>query len=321
MNSVKTQDYHNLRSNYGEILSRIDNGKILVFDSEVSNSTGSSQFKEHFPNRFFECFIAEQNMISVAGGVGAYGFSPFVSTFSAFLTRGFDQIRMTQYSETSVNFVGTHVGVSIGEDGPSQMALEDIAMFNSILESEIYYPSDLKSFESALKIMLKSNSKVKYCRVTRGDLLDIYEENTEFKQGDSKLVYTTNNQKPDLTIITGGVCLEESIKACEKLKTDGKDHSINIIDIFCLKPINIDLLLQNIGKSTRILVVEDHFSSGGIYSIILQKLAENKLLSNFQTIDSLSINIIPKSGSKNDLLKFCKIDSESIYNKLKQILN
>jgi len=181
---------------YGDALLALGaaNNRIVAMDAEMSNSTYSEKFAKQFPERYFEMFIAEQNMITAALGLSKQGYIPFISTFAAFLSRGFDQIRMAQYSAPNLKICGSHSGVSIGPDGPSQMGLEDIAMFRSVLKSTIFYPSDAVSAFKLTEIMAK-NSGLFYLRTNRKETPVIYDEKEEFSIGGSKTHFVRNGLK------------------------------------------------------------------------------------------------------------------------------
>ena len=210
--NYKIGDLIATRLAYGDALLALGeiNEKIVALDAEMSNSTYSEKFAKKFPERYFEMFIAEQNMMTTALGMSKLRFIPFISTFAAFLTRGFDQLRMAQYSAPNLKVVGSHCGVSIGPDGPSQMGLEDISMFRSILDSTVFYPSDATSTYKLTEIMAK-NKGLFYLRTNRKETPVIYEEKEEFKIGGSKIHTVRNSLKPFPTkksktlIISAGV--------------------------------------------------------------------------------------------------------------------
>jgi len=248
------------------------NPHVIALDGDVKNSTYSIKFKEAFPDRFIECFIAEQNLAGVAIGAATRDRTvAFASTFAAFWTRAFDQIRMGTISQTNVNFCGSHVGCSIGEDGPSQMALEDLAMFRSLNSSTVFYPSDAVSTERALE--LAANTKgVCYIRTSRPNTPVIYENNEHFEIGKAKVVHTA--QSAVATIVTGGVTLHEAIKAAHKLQEKGKN--VRIIDLFTVKPLDWKTILENVQQTNNNLItVEDHYPEGGIGEAVSSALLLN----------------------------------------------
>src|SRR4030065_1976126 len=202
--SNKANIFISTREAYGEALTKIaqDNENIVALDAEVSNSTYSEIFKKSYPKRFFEMFIAEQNMVSVALGMSKLNLIPFISTFSAFLSRAYDQIRMSQYSNPNIKFVGSHAGVSIGQDGPSQMGLEDIAMFRAILDSVVLYPSDAVSTEKLVEEAAKHHG-ITYIRTTREATPIIYNKDEVFTIGGSKILRKSN--RDSATVIAAGI--------------------------------------------------------------------------------------------------------------------
>jgi len=334
--NYKMQDLVATRMAYGDALVALgnDNDKVVVFDAEVSNSTFSEKFAKKFANRYFEMFIAEQNMISTALGLSKLGFIPFASTFAAFLTRGFDQIRMAQYSAPNLKIVGSHCGVSIGPDGPSQMGLEDLAMFRSILNSIIFYPADAVSTFKLTEVMANKNGLF-YLRTNRKETPVIYDEREEFKIGGSKIHYikdqkskikTTNQKLKIKTLIIGaGITLHEALKAQEKLAQEGIETIV--VDLYCIKPIDQQTIQQLAINISNIIVVEDHYPAGGIGEAVLsvlntmieknQSSIVNRLLSiNFI---HLCVRKLPRSGTPEELLHFEEIDSEAIIKAVKKL--
>ena len=261
------------------------NEKIVALDAEMSNSTYSEKFAKKFPERYFEMFIAEQNMISSALGLSKLGLIPFVSTFAAFLTRGFDQIRMAQYSAPNLKICGSHSGVSIGPDGPSQMGLEDLAMFRSILNSTIFYPADATSAFKLTQIMAKQDGLF-YLRTNRKETPVIYGEKEEFKVGGSKthhinvkLQITNNksitnnkfkNSKQKTLIIAAGVTLHEALKAQKELAEQGIETVV--LDCYSVKPLDVQSINRLTKEIKNVIVVEDHYPAGGIGEAILSVL-------------------------------------------------
>ena len=237
-----------------------NNKDVIALDGDVKNSTYSIKFKEAFPDRFVECFIAEQNLAGVAIGTACRNRQiAFASTFAAFWSRAFDQIRMGAISQTNVNFSGSHVGCSIGEDGASQMALEDLAMFRSVSGSTVFYPSDAVSTERALE--LAANTKgVCYIRTSRPATPVIYDNEEVFQIGKAKLV-TEVSDADICTIVSGGVTLHEALKAANSLRQKGK--SVRVIDVFTVKPLDWKTILEHAQQTNnRIITVEDHYPQG-----------------------------------------------------------
>jgi len=300
------------RKAYGKALVRIfpQFPNMVVLDAEVSNSTYSEIFKEKYPEQFFEMYIAEQNMVGAALGLSRRGKIPFVSTFAAFFTRAFDQIRMSQYSDANIKFVGSHAGVSIGEDGPSQMGLEDIAMFRAILNSVVLYPSDAVSTEKLVEEAAKHNGIV-YIRTTRKDTPIIYDKDEEFIIGGSKVLRKSNSDF--VTVIAAGVTLHEALNAYEELKKEG--IFIRVIDLYSIKPIDISTLHEAARTTKAIITVEDHFAEGGLGEAVKTALSDHAA-----PVYSLSVRKMPRSGKPDELLDYEEISRSAINKKVKEII-
>lgn len=309
--NFKKGDLISTRKAFGLVLENLGkiNKNLVVLDAEVSNSTFTEFFKNKFPNRFFEMFIAEQNMISCALGFSKIGFIPFCASFSAFLTRAFDQIRMAGYSNGNLKIIGSHAGVSIGEDGVSQMGLEDLAMMRTIFDSVVFYPCDAISTQKLIIESLKCPGIV-YLRTTRGETPVIYDLNESFEIGGFKILQSSQNDQ--LTLITAGVTVFEALKAYEELKKE--DIFLRIIDLYCIKPINKEKLIQAIGDTKKIITVEDHYLQGGLGEVVSSVLSENGF-----SIYHLAVKKMPRSGKKEELLAYEEINSEAIIAKIKKI--
>lgn len=299
------------RKAYGNALVRLYSGfpEIVALDAETSNSTFSADFGKVHPERFFEMFIAEQNMVGVASGLSTRGHIPFVSTFGAFFSRAYDQIRMGQYSNSNVKFVGSHAGVSIGEDGASQMALEDIAMFRSVLGSVVLYPSDAVSTEKLVE-QAAATFGITYIRTTRNATPILYKNNEEFPIGSSKTL--KSSKKDVVTVIAAGITLYEALKAYEQLKMD--NIFVRVIDLYSIKPIDLKTLKKAAVETKAIITVEDHHEEGGIGEAVMNALSQTDA-----KIYSLAVRKIPRSGKADELLKYEDISSEAIINKVKEI--
>ena len=300
------------RKAYGNALVRIfpEFPDMVVLDAEVCNSTFAQAFMEKYPERFFEMYIAEQNMVGTALGLSCRGKIPFISTFATFFTRAFDQIRMCQYSEANIKFAGSHAGVSIGEDGPSQMGIEDIAMFRVIFNSVVLYPSDGVSTEKLVEEAAKHRGIV-YIRLTRKDSPVIYGKDEEFPIGGSKVV---RQSKDDVvTVAAAGVTLNEALSAYEELKKEG--ISIRIIDLYSIKPIDVASLKKAGNITKAIITVEDHYIEGGIGEAVRSALAAYNI-----PVYSLSVKKIPKSGNPGELLDYEEISKNAIIKKVRKIL-
>ncbi len=313
---VKKMDYPSdkpvaTRKAYGNALVRIfpQFPNLVSLDGEVSNSTYAEIFKEASPERFFEMYIAEQNMVGAALGLSRRGKIPFVSTFGAFLTRAFDQIRLSQYSDPNIKFVGSHAGVSIGEDGPSQMALEDIAMFRAILNSVVLYPSDAVSTERLVEEAAKHEGIV-FIRTTRMETPILYGPEEKFVIGGSKVL--RKSEKDRATVIGAGVTLYEALAAYEALKKEGV--FIRVIDLYSIKPVDETTLREAANATRAIITVEDHYPEGGMGEAVRSGLS-NSLV----PIHSLAVKKKPKSGKPEELLDYEEISRIAIIKKVKEV--
>ncbi len=300
------------RKSYGETLPSLLSlhPSLVVLDGETSNSTFSEIIREKHKDKYFEMFIAEQNMVSVAVGLSRRGKLPFISTFAAFWTRAHDQIRMAAYAKSNIKFVGSHAGVSIGQDGASQMGIEDIAMFRSIIDSVVLYPSDAVSAKKLTEAAADFKGIV-YLRTTRMETPVIYHEKESFEIGGSKTLKSTPKDK--VTIVAAGVTLHEALKAYEELKKQGIDA--RIIDLYSVKPIDSATLERAADETGEILVVEDHRPEGGIAEAV-----RSCLLTSKTPVHSLSVNKMPRSGSPEELLDFEQINSKAIVEKVHELL-
>jgi len=285
------------------------NDKIVVLDAETSNSTFADIFKHSFPDHFIECFIAEQNMVGMALGFSRRGKIPFVSTFAAFFSRAFDQIRMSQYSNSNIKYIGSHAGVSIGEDGSSQMALEDIASFRAVHGMTVLYPSDAVSTAKITDQATNHFGNV-YIRITRADLPFIYNESEEFPIGGSKTLKSSSNDV--VTVFAAGITLHEALKAYGILQKE--NINIRIVDLYSIKPLDLDVISKACRETKALIVVEDHYPEGGIYEAICG--------SGRVTVPthSLAVNKIPRSGKPAELLRFEEIDALAIVEKVKALI-
>jgi transketolase len=228
---------------------------VVAVDGEVSNSTYSDIFKKAFPDRFFEVFIAEQLMVSVACGLQHRRRKPFCSTFAAFYSRAYDQIRMGAISQANMKLCGSHAGVSIGEDGPSQMALEDIAMMRAVWGSTVLYPSDATS-TAVLVEQMKDLKGISFIRTTREATPVLYEASEQFPIGGSKTLRQSDNDVA--TVIGAGITLHEALKAAEQLQ--GENTNIRVIDLYSVKPIDTATIAKAARETRHIVVVEDHLA-------------------------------------------------------------
>lgn len=299
------------RNAYGNALRRIypEYPEIVSVDGEVSNSTRAQRFKEEYPARFFEMYIAEQNMVGAALGLACRKKIPFVSTFSAFMSRAYDQIRMSQYSDTNIKFVGSHAGVSIGEDGPSQMGLEDLAFFRTILNGVVLYPSDAVSCERLVEEAAKHDGIV-YLRTTRGGTPVIYDTTEIFPIGGSKVLHQSNRDVA--AVVAAGITLHEALKAHDELKKEGL--SIRVIDLYSIKPIDEKTIREAADNTQALITVEDHYAEGGLGEAVRSVFERSPV-----PIYSLAVKKKPKSGKPRELLDFEDISQKAIIAKVKSL--
>jgi transketolase len=299
------------RNAYGNALKRIFPRfpSIVSLDGEVSNSTRAARFKEAYPDRFFEMYIAEQNMVGAAVGLSCRGQIPFVSSFAAFLTRAADQIRMSQYSEANIKFVGSHAGVSIGQDGPSQMGLEDLAMFRSILDSVVLYPCDAVSTEKLVE-QAAAHDGIVYLRTTRGSTPVIYDADEEFPIGGSKVL--RRSEKDEVAVVAAGITVHEALAAHEALSNDGV--AIRVIDLYSVKPVDAHTLREAARDIGALITVEDHFAEGGLADAVRSALSDEPV-----PVHSLAVRRKPRSGQPQELLDYERISHGAIIDAVKKI--
>lgn len=300
------------RKAYGDSLAALGEvyPDLVALDGDTKNSTFSEFFAKKFPKRFFEMYIAEQNMVGAALGLSKRGKIPFVSTFAAFLTRGFDQIRMGAASEANVKYCGSHAGVSIGEDGASQMGLEDLAMFRSIHNSVVFYPSDAVSTLALMEEMIRHRG-TSYLRTGRPNTPVIYKAGEKFKIGGSKTCQSSGNDL--VTVVGAGITLHEALKAHATLQGEG--ISIRVIDCYSVKPIDEQALIKAAEETKGIVVVEDHWFDGGLGDAVLNALARTK---NVPVI-KLAIRQMPSSGKPQELVEKYGISATSIIKAVKEL--
>ncbi|MEO6307248.1 MAG: transketolase [Nitrospiraceae bacterium] len=287
------------------------NSLVVGLDADVKNSTYTDKFGKKFPNRFFENFIAEQNMLGAAAGLAACGKIPFVATFAAFYTRAYDFIRMAAISGSNIKLVGTHVGVSIGEDGPSQMGLEDIAMMAAQPGVTVLYPSDATCTYRLVEIAATHKGMV-YIRAGRPKSPVLYGPGETFQIGGSKVIRQSASDV--LTIVAAGVTLFEALKAYDTLNAAGV--SVRIVDLYSIVPIDRTTLLDS-AKSTqgRILTVEDHYAHGGLGDAVLSAVGPEGI-----KVHKLAVRTIPHSGKPDELIDHFGIGARSIVEATKRIV-
>ena len=287
------------------------NPLVVGLDADVKNSTYTEKFGKKSPDRFFENFIAEQNMVGIAAGLAACGKIPFAATFACFLTRAYDFIRMAAISQSNIKLVGTHVGVSIGEDGPSQMGLEDIAMMAAQPDVTVLYPSDATSTYRLVELAANHKGMV-YLRAGRPKTPVLYGPEEQFQIGGSKLV--RQSASDTLTIVAAGVTLFEALKAHDQLKALG--IAVRVIDLYSIVPIDRATLMDSARVTQgRILTVEDHYAHGGLGDAVLSAVGSEGI-----RVHKLAVRAIPRSGKPEELVDHFGIGARSIVEAAKQIL-
>jgi transketolase len=301
------------RKAYGEALTAIGkaDGLVVGLDGEVSNSTFAEIFAEAEPERYFEMYIAEQQMAAAAVGIQARGWKPFASTFAAFWTRAYDFIRMAAISRANIRLCGSHAGVSIGEDGPSQMGLEDLAAFRAVHGSTVLYPSDGNSAAKLVAEMADRDGIV-FLRATRASTPVIYEPDEDFPIGGSKVV----RDGDDVTIVAAGITLHEALKAADALAED--DVSARVIDLYSVKPIDTETLRAAAETTGAIVTAEDHWPEGGLGEAVLSVFAEDE---ERPPIVRLAVEGMPGSGKPAELLAAAGIDAEHIADAARKLVS
>jgi transketolase len=295
------------RKAYGLALAALGAARadVVCLDGEVSNSTYAEDFKAALPDRFFELYIAEQQLLAAAVGMQVRGYRPFASTFAAFLSRAYDFVRMAAISRATISVCGSHAGVSIGEDGPSQMALEDLASFRAIHGSTVLYPCDATS-TAALVALMADTPGISFLRTTRGNTPVIYGPDETFEVGGSKVVRSSDDDA--VTIIAAGITVPEAVKAADALVTEG--IAVRIIDLYSVKPVDGETL-RAAAEATdgRLVTVEDHWPEGGIGDAVLDALSDCGLVLK---LTKLAVRELPGSGKPEELLAGAGIDAAAI---------
>lgn len=301
------------RAAYGTALAKLGsvNPAVVVLDGDTKNSTFAERFTETHPERYFESYIAEQNMVGAAVGLAACGKIPFVSTFAAFLTRAFDHIRMAAISGVAITYVGSHCGVSIGEDGPSQMGLEDIAMMRAVPNSTVLYPCDAVSSERLVATAAELKDTT-YIRTSRPATPVIYPNTEQFPVGGSKLVKSSDQDR--LTVVAAGITVYEALSAYNTLQAEG--INIRIMDAYSVKPVDAKGLRQAAREThNMLLVVEDHYYDGGLGDAVLNAVATHGV-----QVNKMAITEVPRSGKPAELLDAFGISARRIVEKVKSLV-
>ena len=305
------------RKAYGDALAALgaSHPRVVALDGEVSNSTHADEFAHAFPARYFEMFIAEQQMVAAAVGLSVRHYVPFASTFAAFFTRAYDFIRMAAISQADIRLAGSHAGTEIGADGPSQMALEDLAMMRAVHGSTVLYPSDGTS-AAALVGEMAGRPGISYLRTTRGAYPVLYDAAETFPIGGSKVL--RSSQRDVVTLIGAGVTLHECLAAADRLAAD--DIHARVIDLYSVKPIDTETLVAAAAVTGgRLVVAEDHHPEGGLGSAVADALLEagpQKLW-----VTHLAVREMPGSGTSGELLAAAGIDAQHIEAAARDLLN
>jgi transketolase len=294
------------RGAYGDALAWIGSvdERVVALDAEVGNSTYAERFAERHPDRFFEMFIAEQQMIAAAVGLQTRGWKPFASSFGAFLSRGYDFVRMAAISDADLKLCGSHVGVSIGPDGPSQMALEDIASFRAVLDSVVLYPSDANQTVQLLDAM-REHHGISYMRTTRGATPVLYGPDEAFEIGGSQTVRSSDDDA--ITLIGAGITLHECLAAADRLAEGG--ITARVIDLYSVKPVDAETVLAAAAETRALLTVEDHWAEGGIGETVAGVVAA---AGSGTPLVRLAVTGRPGSGPSEALLAAAGIDAAAI---------
>ena len=302
------------RKAYGDALAALGSVRpdVVALDGEVSNSTFSDVFAKAHPERYLEMYIAEQQMIASAIGLQVRKWVPFASTFAAFLTRAYDFIRMAAVSEANIRLAGSHAGVSIGEDGPSQMGLEDIAALRAVYGSTVLYPSDANQTAKLVSEMADRDGIV-YMRTTREAGSVIYDSNESFAIGGSRVVRSSGSD--NLAIVAAGITLHEALKAADRLNAEG--INARVIDLYSVKPIDTETLRAAGSDTGRLITVEDHWPEGGLGDAVLEVFADSDVRPR---IVKLAVREMPGSGTPAELLDAASIDAAHIADAARRLL-
>jgi transketolase len=294
------------RNAYGQALTALGTGRgdVVALDGEVGDSTRSEFFAKEHPDRYFECYIAEQQMVAAAVGLAARGWVPYAATFAAFLTRAYDFVRMASISGAGINLVGSHAGVAIGQDGPSQMGLEDLAMMRAVHGSTVLYPCDANQTAHLVAEMAGLDG-IRYLRTGRGESPVIYGPEEEFPVGGSKVLRSSESDR--LTVVAAGVTVHEALKAAEALDQEG--IRVRVVDLYSVKPVDRATLRQAAEDTGCLLTVEDHREEGGLGDAVLDAFADGRPVPR---LVRLAVRTMPGSASPEEQLHAAGIDAESI---------
>jgi transketolase len=294
------------RTAFGKALAAIGaaRGEVVALDGEVSDSTRSEFFADEFPERFFESFISEQQMVSMAVGMQVRGWKPYAATFAAFLSRAYDFVRMAAISRANLRLSGSHAGVAIGQDGPSQMGLEDLALFRAVHGSTVLYPCDANQ-AAHLTAAMADVDGISYLRTTRGNTPVIYGPAERFPIGGSRMLRCSSSDQ--VTIVGAGVTVHEALKAAEELAS--RDIAARVIDLYSVKPVDTATLHTAARDTGRIVSVEDHWPEGGLGDAVLDAFADGSAPPLFR---KLAVRSMPASATPGEQLHAAGIDASAI---------
>ena len=294
------------RNAFGQALTALGTGRgdVVALDGEVGDSTRAEFFAKEHPDRYIECYIAEQQMVAAAVGLAARGWVPYASTFAAFLTRAYDFVRMASISGSGINLVGSHAGVAIGQDGPSQMGLEDLAMMRAVYGSTVLYPCDANQTAHLVAEMAGLDG-IRYLRTNRGESPVIYGPDEEFPIGGSKVLRSSDGDR--LTIVAAGVTVFEALAAADALERDG--IRVRVIDLYSVKPVDRFTLRQAAEDTGCLMTVEDHHEEGGLGDAVLDAFLDGRPTPR---LVRLAVRTMPGSASPEEQLHAAGIDAESI---------
>ncbi len=285
--------------------------RVVALDADVKNSTFSDRFEKVFPERFYQAFIAEQAMVGMAMGLAARGAIPFAATFAAFLTRAADFVRMAGISEVNVKFAGSHCGVSIGEDGPSQMALEDLAMFRAVPGCAVLYPCDAVSAEK-LVVEAAAHPGMAYLRTSRPKTPVIYEASDAFPIGGSKVLRRSDADA--LTIVTAGVTVFAALEAAEAVAGEGVH--VRVVDLYSVKPVDAATLAAAGRETGLVVTVEDHYSAGGIGDAVCEVLSPLGI-----RVERVAVQEVPRSGTPEELMDVNGLSARALAGTIRRLVS
>lgn len=303
------------RTAFGEALAALANvdPDIVGLDGEVADSTRLQYFADAHPDRYFECYIAEQQLVAAAVGMQVLGWKPYVATFAAFLTRAYDFIRMAAVGQANLRLVGSHAGVAIGQDGPSQMGLEDLAAFRAVYGSTVLYPCDANQTVALVAAMAETDG-ISYLRTSRGDSPVLYRPDDEFPIGGSRsLRWSTDDQ---VCVVAAGETVHEALVAADRLAADGLP--VRVIDAYSVKPIDAPTIREAAERTGRLITVEDHWPQGGLGDAVLDVFADGR---SRPRIIKLAVRTMPDSATPTEQLRAAGIDRIAIAETARALAN